>query len=281
MASIAKQNVRRVAHKAERATASPLVEGIERFGYLVRGVLYFIIGALAVQLAIGAGGRTTDYAGAIELIGAQPLGHLLLALVAAGLAGYSLWGFVRAILDPLGRGTSLKGLMERAGFLISGLSYGALVIPTAQFVTNRPGGQATGNTADLTARLLAQPYGRSLVVAFALFWIGAAIGQLYSAYSAHFVRDFKTSTMSRKEYGWARRIGRFGFAARGVVFGLTGWFVFESALTMDPRKALGFDGVLLKIAQAPYGGFLLAVVAFGLVAFGVYSALCARWNKVG
>ncbi len=276
-----KRNVKQVAHKAKRATSNEWVERLERYGYLVRGLIYFIIGALAVQLAMGAGGATTDQTGAIALIGAQPLGKALLVLVAVGLAGYSLWGFVRAIFDPLGRGTEMKGIVERIGFLVSAVSYGALVIPTVQFLMNQPAGQSKGHPADLSAQLFAQPYGRWLVIGFGLSWIVAAAGQFYSAYTAHFIQDFRTNTMSAREFKWASRIGRFGFAARGVVFGLIGFFVIQSGLTMDPHKAQGFDGVLLKIAQAPYGTILLAVVAIGLVAFGLYSALCARWNKVG
>jgi hypothetical protein len=285
MATIAakplKRNAKQVAHKAKRATSNEWVERLERFGYLVRGLIYFIIGALAAQLAIGAGGATTDQTGAIAFIGNQPLGKALLVLVAVGLTGYSLWGFVRAVFDPLGRGTAMKGILERIGFFVSGLSYGALVIPTVQFVINRPGAQPTGNPAGLSAQLFAKPFGPWLVVGFGLFWIVAAAGQFYSAYTAHFAKDFDTNTMRVAKFKWARRIGRFGFAARGVVFGLIGLFVLQAGLTMDPHKAQSFDAVLLKIAQAPYGPILLAVVAFGLVAFGVYSALCASWNKVG
>lgn len=276
-----KQDLSRIGRQAKHATSNPWVESVERLGYLVRGLLYFIIGVLALQLALGAGGATADQTGAIAMIGSQPMGKALLIVTTVGLAGYSFWGFVRAFGDPLRRGTSLKGIVERIGFLISGLSYGILVIPTADFVLNRPvGGASAGKPADLTAQLLSQPNGRWLVFAFALFWGAAAVGQFYSAYTAHFARDFQTSTMSKEEFKLSKEIGRLGYAARGVVFGLSGWFIFESALTLDPRRAVGFDGVLLKLAQAPYGPLVLAVVAFGLVAFGVFSALCAKWIKV-
>lgn len=275
-----KQEAKQVAHKAKRAASNPWVERLERFGYLARGLIYIIIGVLAVQLAIGAGGATTDQTGAIAVIGAQPLGKVLLVLVALGLAGYSLWGFVRAIFDPLGRGTEMKGIVERIGFVVSGVSYGILCIQAVAYLTNKPSAQSSGNPADLSARLFAQPNGQLLVIVFGLFWIVSAAGQLYIAYTAHFVRDFNANRMSVAEFKWAEVIGRFGYAARGVVFGLIGFFVVQSGLTLDPHKAKGFDGVLLKIAQAPNGTLLLALVAIGLVAFGVYSALCARWNKV-
>ncbi len=268
---------------ARVVTDNPWIDRLARFGFIMRGVLYIVIGLLAVQLALGAGGKATDQNGAIALLAANPWGKFLLFAMAIGLAGYSLWGFVRAIFDPLRRGHDTKGLVARLGFLISGVSYGALVLPTARYLTGNPGsgGGQSGNPQDITAQLLSKPgYGQWLVILFGGFWIVAAIGQFLQAYKAEFVKDFKSREMRANEKRWATRIGRFGYAARGVVFAIIGWFVIQAALSFSPQRATGFDGALLKIAREPYGLYLLAIVALGLVAFGVYSMLCARWNKV-
>src|SRR5437867_10492801 len=108
----------RAEDKAQEAVRNPWVEGMARFGYVVRGVLYAIIGLLALAVAFGVGGATTDKTGAIATIGARPFGKVLLAVVVVGLAGYSLWGFIRAIFDPLHRGTGPKGLAARVGYLV-------------------------------------------------------------------------------------------------------------------------------------------------------------------
>ena len=131
---------------AKHKAASPWVQRLERFGFLTRGLIYVVIGLLALQLAIGAGGATASPTSAIALIGRQPFGKVLLAVIAVGLAGYSLWGFVRAIFDPLGRGTDTKGLIDRAGFLFSGISYAALLIPTVLALLGKPSGSAQGST---------------------------------------------------------------------------------------------------------------------------------------
>ena len=86
--------------------------------------------------------------------------------------------------------------------------------------------------------------------------------------------------MTRLEKDWAERFGRFGHIARGIVFGLIGVFLIQAALTFDPNKAQGFDGALLKLAQSPFGPVLLGLVAVGLITFGIYSVLNARWAKV-
>jgi hypothetical protein len=270
-----------IVHEARHAATNPWVERLERFGFVVRGLIYIIIGVLALQLAVGAGGATATPTSAIAVIGRQPLGKLLLAIVAVGLAGYSLWGFVRAIFDPLGRGTNTKGLLDRAGFLLSGASYGVLLIPTVLTLVNKPSAATAGATAGLPAKLLTGPYGKWLVVAFGLFWIAAGAGQLLTAYVAHFTRDLKTSTMSAAEVNAATWLGRIGFAARGVVFGLIGVILLQMAFAIGARQAPGFDGALAALAHAPYGAVLLGAVAIGLILFGAYSALCAKWNKIG
>lgn len=274
--SKANQTARAVKH----ATASPWVERLERFGYLNRGLVYATIGVLALQLALGAGGATTNQAGAIARLGNQPFGKILLVLIVLGLASYALWGFIRAVFDPLQRGKDFKGIVERIGFAFSGLSYGLLVIPPLQFLMNRGGGQQVGNSADKSVQLFKLPFGIWLIAGFGFFWIGVGLAQLYMAYKLVFMKDFQVNKMSAPEKTWAKRLGQIGYAARGIVFAVIGVLILEAALTHNPSQAQGFDSALLKLAQAPYGTLLLGGVALGLIAFGIYSALSARWIKV-
>ena len=208
-----KQAGKAAVHQARHAATNPWFERLERFGFVVRGLLYIIMGVLALQLAAGVGGATVTPAGAIALIARQPQGKLMLVLIAVGLAGYSLWGFVRAILDPLGRGNDAKGLLDRAGFLFSGVSYGILLIPTVMTLLDKPSPIAAGSTTGMPASLVSGPSGKWLVVAFGLFWLAAGAGQLMTAYVAHFTRDLKTGSMSAQEVKTATWMGRIGFAA--------------------------------------------------------------------
>lgn len=123
--SKAKQTGRQLSH----AAANPWVERLARFGYLMRGVVYATIGVLALQLALGTGGQATTQSGAIAMLGSQPFGKGLLILIVVGLASYSLWGFIRALFDPLHRGHDSKGMVARIGFAFNGLAYGLLIIP--------------------------------------------------------------------------------------------------------------------------------------------------------
>lgn len=279
--STVKSAAREVKEKVKDSSRRGWIEWLSRFGYAVRGVLYIVIGILAGQVAIGRGGETTGKTGAIAAIGNQPFGTVLLVLVIIGLAGYSLWGFVRALLDPFKRGTDPKGLLQRAGYLVSALVYGALIFPTVQFLL-RPGNkqQPSGNsTADFSASLLSQPWGKWLLLIIGVIALCGGLGQLWMAFSADFQKDLKFHEMSEDSKALARRVGRAGHAARGVVFAMIGFFIAKAAWDADPNQAKGLDGALQTLAQQPYGPFLLGAVALGLIAFGVYSVLCARWIK--
>jgi len=285
MTTTSGQNIKSATHKAghdaQRAARKPWVIFLVRLGYVVRGFIYIVIGLVALRLATGSGGQTTDPTGALGIISQQPYGKVLMIVIIAGLIGYSLWGFVRALLDPLGRGTDTKGLSARAGYLLSGISYGALVFPAFRLIQNQPAGSGAGNQQGIVAKLLGQPAGVWLVAGFGVFWIVSAIAQWQQAYTANFMDDLKTGQMTANEEKLAERLGRIGYVARGVVYALIGWFTLQAAATLDAFRAQGIGGALTKLSQQPYGPFLLALVAIGLAIFGIYSILCARWYKTG
>jgi hypothetical protein len=204
---------------------------------------------------------------------------LLLVLMLFGLIGYSLWGFVRALLDPLKRGTSPKGLAQRAGYLVSAFTYGALVIPTFRFL--RGLGREEGNgPQDVTAWFLAQPFGPWLVGLGGIIAMIGGIGQFYQGVTTDFKKDLKFRQMSEREQNAAIRTGRFGMAARGVVFAILGFFLVQAGLHKDATEAKGLDGALQLLAQQTAGAWLLGIVALGLVAFGMFSLLSARWIRI-
>jgi uncharacterized protein DUF1206 len=280
MSTSAQSAKNKVEHGANEVSHSTWVEWLARIGYVARGILYIVVGVLAVQAAFGAGGETTDKKGAIETIGAQPFGKFLLVLVAIGLAGYALWGLVRALLDPLKRGTDPKGIAVRIGYLVSAFAYASLILPTISFIRGAGSSGSSQGSQDMTATLLSAPLGQWLVGLVGVIGMIGGLGQLYMAYSADFKKDLKTGEMSSREVDIATKVGRFGSAARGVIFVLLGFFVVRAALTFDPKQAQGLDGALQTLAHQPYGPYLLAIVALGLIAFGIYSIMCARWIKV-
>jgi hypothetical protein len=264
---------------AKEASQSPWFERAARWGYVTRGLLYVLVGGLAVAVATHRGGAVTSPQGAVGSVAQLPLGRVLLVFIVVGLVGYSLWGLVRAVFDPLNRGDDAKGLVQRAGYLGSFAAYAGLVPFTVQLILGTPPAQSGGTP--LTARILALPGGPWIVGAFGVGWIvGAGIGQLYEAYSARFRRDFEFWHMSEDMTRVAVVLGRVGHAARGVVFTIIGILIVKSAFDARAYEQTGLDGALAALAAQTGGGLLLGVVAAGLVAFGLFSLCCARLMRM-
>src|SRR6056297_2188263 len=172
----ASQHVQRAAH-------SDTVEKLARFGYAVKGVVYGLIGVLAIMAAFGSGGQTSGSRGVLDTIAGGPFGQVLLGLIAIGLFGYALWRFVQSIVDPDNKGTDAEGLVKRTGYFISGVIYAGLGIAAVRLLLGSGGGGGS-NADSRTATLMEQPFGLWLVGLVGAITIGVGLYQLYKAYNA-------------------------------------------------------------------------------------------------
>jgi hypothetical protein len=259
----------------------PWVDWLGRIGFAAIGFVYLAMGILAGRAALGAGGRATDYQGALFEILSQPFGQLLLAAVAVGLFCYALWRFVQAAVDPEKWGRDASGLTRRAGAVLSGLGYGALGFEAGRILLGLGGGESSDEQArDWTATLLMQPFGRWLVIGAGLGIIGYAFYQFYAAYAARFPVPLEEDEMGDTKARLARWSGRFGLAALGVVYLVVGGFLVNAARQFDPEEAVGIGHALQKMAQQPYGPWLLGTVALGVVAYGLFAFMLARYGRI-
>jgi diacylglycerol kinase family enzyme len=262
---------------ARAASEHPWLERFLRFGFIVRGAVYLIVGSLALRLAMGRGGAALTQREAIERVAREPFGRALLVTVAVGLAGYALWGFVRAAFDPLERGRTPHGVARRLGYLSSGLGYGASFVVTVGMLAGISRGSAP---IDWLARVLSWPGGPWLIALIGLGWVaGAGVSEIVKAVRGTFRADLRLAHMGAHEHALAAWLGGFGMAARGLVLGIVGASLVAAAWHADATRRLGMGGALLRLAHAPHGRYLLGVVALGLIAFGVYSILCAHWAR--
>jgi Domain of Unknown Function (DUF1206) len=261
------------------AAGNRWVERFMRFGFIVRGVIYLVIGVIALRLAFGIRGAAMSQTGAIVTIGHQPFGIILLVSVCVGLAGYSLWRAVCAALDPLHEGHSLGGLVNRAGFASSAMAYAALLVVTIRFIMgSHPHG--TTSYAWIT-QLLAKPYGAWLIgIAGLATIVGSVIGEIVPGIRGSFRSDLDLARRSDSEHRWAMRMGRIGIITRGIVFAIIGIYLVAAAFHANPHHQTGTDGALLGLARQPFGLALLAGAGIGLIIFGVFSMMCARWWRM-
>jgi hypothetical protein len=251
---------------------------LARAGFVARGLIYGIIGVLAIKLAVGVGGTTTNQQGAMKTIAHQPFGQVLLILVAIGLAGYSLWRLVHALLGH-GPEDSDSGF-ERVAAFGSGIVYAGLCAIAVEILVGSGSSSGSGSTHKETAGVLGWPGGTWLVAVAGVVLIGVGLFQGYRGLTRAFLKDSKTEQMSAKVRTWIEWIGCFGHLARMTVFGLVGVFLIKAAIDYSPNQAVGLDGALAKIAHASYGPVLLGIVAAGLIAFAVYSLSDARYRRI-
>ena len=267
------------AHSVARQNSSWLVP-LGRFGYAAIGVVYGLVAVLAFEAAVGAGGTTTDTHGALAQILQAPFGRFALGVTAFGLAGYALWRFLAAVLDTEHRGTDLKGLAARAGFVVAAVTYAGLAVSAANLLRGGNAGGGNQATQDRTAWLLSQPFGQWIVAAVGVIVIGVGLAQFYRAYRASFRKRLREDRMSDAARTWVDRLGRAGFAARGVVFVIIGGFLVVAAVNSQPGQAKGLGGALATLAAQPFGPWLLGLVALGLLAYAIFMLAEARYRQM-
>jgi hypothetical protein len=251
-------------------------EVLARAGFVARGLVYGIIGLLAFDLAVGLGGKLANQKGALHTIEHQPFGHFLLALVAVGLGGYSLWRLVRAALGhgPEGSDTTL----ERLGGLGSGIVYGLICALAVEILLSSAG--SSGGAQKTTKDVFALPAGHWVIGIAGIVMIGVGIYQLVRGVHQKFLDDSKTEQMRPAIKKWFTWFGTVGHVARAIVIGLVGIFLIKAAIDYKADEAIGLDGALAKVYDQPYGPWLLGAVALGLLIFGVFSIGEARYRRI-
>lgn len=245
---------------------------LARTGYAAKGVVYLVVGGLAVQ-GIAEGGSE----GALAEIAKRPFGNLLLSLVALGLLAYSLWRLVQGLVDPENEGDDVGAVGKRVGYIASGIVYAGLAVSAARIVFS--GGSGGGGSQGLVASVLQLPLGQVLVGAVGVGIMIGGLHQLYQAISAAFTEDFAFGKMSSAEQTWATRAGRIGHAARSVVYFVIGWLFIDAALSANASDAGGIGEALSEMQEQPYGPWLLGAAGFGLVCYGVYCFVMTRYRK--
>lgn len=260
-------------------TSREWIEKGARFGHFTKGILYGLMGALALQVALGTGGQVAGSQEAARLVERQPMGAVLLLLMAVGFAAYAAWRCIVAVQDSERKGRDAKGLTQRAGALIGGLANAALAVALFQMALGRSGGQSNG-ARSWVGQILAQPFGAALVAAVGAGIVIAALVQFHRAYTKRFLDDFRWQSMSHDQRRWVARLGQAGYGAQAVVFAIIGAGLVRAALEKDPGQTRGVREALLAIAHSSSGQILLGVVALGFLAFGTFLVASARYRHI-
>lgn len=252
---------------ARRAGNSEVVEKGARLGYAANGVINLVIAWIALQLAWGAGAQEQASAsGALQTLAGSTVGRVLLWVIVAGFALLALWQITEAFMSR-----ETKDRVKAAG---KAAAYGVLAALAASVIA---GSSSSGgsSTSSMTARLMAQPFGRILVAAVGLGIVAVGVYHIYKGWKKKFLED-----LTENPGHWAVRAGQAGYIARGVAIILVGVLFIGAAVASQPQQAQGLDAALQTVQQAPYGRFLLTLVALGFAAYGVYSFARAKYAQV-
>jgi hypothetical protein len=260
---------------ARRASNSPAAHLLARAGLIARGVIYILVGWVAVLVALGHSSREADQQGALQMLSGTSYGIVSLWLLAIGFAGYALWRLSEAAFGVSGE----PGTGPRLKSLARAVIYAFLCYLAVSVISGKSGSQS-GKQQDLTASMMHHSWGRVLVGIVGLIVVICGIVLVIEGARKKFMKHLQTSQMSTKTRQGVRLLGTTGTIARGIVFGLAGVGVIAAAVTHKASESGGIDKAMLTLRNQPFGEFLMLLAALGLVIFGIYGLCEARWRRV-
>ena len=243
---------------------------------MARGVIYILIGWVAVLVALGHGSHQADQQGALRLLAGKPYGSVSLWLLGIGFAAYALWRLSEAAYGVAGDG---KRSGPRLRSLARAVLYSGLAYLTFEVLSGRQGSQS-GRQQDVTAKVMHHPGGRWLVGIAGLIIVIIGLVLAMEGIRRRFMKYLRTTQMSPRTRRVVRLLGTIGSVARGAVVALVGIGVIDAAVSHNPAMSGGIDKALLTLRNEPAGPILLLLVALGLVIFGLYGLCEARWRRV-
>ena len=261
---------------ARRAAHSRTLGVLGRLGLGAQGVCFGIIGVLAIGVATGSGGATTDPQGALDALAQHGWSRVAVVALCFGFAGYAVWRLAQAVFDRGDMGHGLAGLFRRSIQLVQGLAYVALTWGAAKTLVGtgaKPGGERRA-----AAGVLGWPAGRELVGFVGAVLAVTAVVLVYWALSRRFEESLRMREMEPRTRGLVVATGTIGLCALAVVCGIVSWFLFKAAVEFDEQAPVGIGGALAKLGASPYGDALLGLTAAGLIVFCLFDLLQVRYH---
>lgn len=268
---------------------------VTRFGWLSKGLMFVLMGVLAVRIATTRWERAdaeATQAGALRVVSSQPLGALLLIVVSSGLVVFTAWNVTQAVI----RGSTeidTIGVIKRIGWFGLGVFYGVMAYAGFRLAFTEIDSPATGTqsrsstgtrgdagTEAATARLLNATGGRLVALAVAVVIVIVAAFHLYKGLTRTFIDDIDTADLSQGAETWLGRLGVLGFVARAFVLAVVAWFLAKAAIEFDPTEAVGLDGALREFVSVSYGKVVIVLAGVGLVIAGIYDMVTFRRQQL-
>lgn len=258
------------------------VKRLARFGLAAKGIVYLLSGLLALLGALSIGGqkgKAVDKSGVFSFVYEQPMGKVLLGVIAIGLLCYAVWRIIQGIKDTERKGSDLKGLAKRGSYIFRGLLYVFVAVYAARVVLYHATGSGDSNKK-LAGELMDKPFGQVLVGIIAVIMFISGVVQLFNAFSGKYKKYVEQARHKGQITSLLIKSGRLGYAARGIVWFIIGWLFLKAAIEASPGQAGGSGDVFKWLQSWDHGDVLMAIVAAGLVCYGLFMFLRARYQPI-
>lgn len=252
-------------------------EKFARFGLVSKGIVYCLMGILSVLAAFGLSQEKGDKAEAFKMIYAQPFGQIILVIIAMGLLGYVMLRFFQAFKDTDNKGSDMKGIFDRIGYTLSAFLYMGIGAYALKLVFGGSGGGDGDSRQFVVSKVLEYPGGQYIVGIAALITIGMGIYQIIRGVSGKFMKRVHLTRSNMKDA--FKAAGTIGYVSRGIVLGIIGYFLLHAAWQSNPDEAQGTDAAF-DFLQNEFGSVMMAVVALGLVGYGIFAFVKAKYQKI-
>jgi hypothetical protein len=268
----------RAANAARQAADNKWIERTARVGLAARGLVYVLIGILALQIAFVDRAEQADQQGAFQTLAQNGFGKAILWLVILGFVGYGLWQASEAAWGHRTERDERKRTASRIESAIKAAIYLLLAVVAFRVVT---GTSRSGQGGEqVTAQALQLTGGQVLVGLAGVAIVAAAVLLAWRGLRTKFEEHLDLAELGPGARSALITLGKVGYVARSIVFALVGILVVVAAVTFDPDKARGMDAALRQVAAQPYGPWLLSLMALGLMCFGVYSFAESRYRRL-
>ena len=259
-----------IDHKNER-----WLQRFARFGFASIGIVYCLMGTLTVLAALGLSAKKGDKSEAFKVVYDQPFGKILLIAIAIGMAGYVTLRTIQAFFDTENKGSGAKGIATRLNYASSAVIYLSLIVYAIKLAAGEPG---SGDKRQFfVSKVMGYPMGDWIVAIVGLTIIGVGVYQIYLGLSRRFMKIVK---LYYSDFHDAfEKAGMIGYAARGIVFSIVGYFLVRAAIDSNPREADGTREAF-DFLQQNFGNLLMGIVAVGLIAYGIFMFVRARHENI-
>lgn len=263
-----------------KAPTGEIIEWAARIGYGARGFVYLSVGLLTLLASMDKIGSAVGSSGAAGWLAEQPLGRFWLLLLGIGLWLFVLWRVLQAVFDADHEGRDLHGWATRGGQALSGLFYGLLASSVFEYLDEYEAHAAAKDVAEnqeKASMLMGLPFGQALLLLAGLAILCVGVGNIIRAWKDRFTEELRCSEDLCRI---VRPLARAGYAARGFAYLPLAAFVILAGLTADVSEVTSFGEALDALEAQPGGPVILGITAVGLIAFGAFAFVEARWRRI-